>query len=145
MKTLVIGSGVSGRAVYDYLKKKDEDVVFDSELGLNFEENDRQESELNLNKFNQIIISPGIKPAKYKQLQIKKSKIAKKKKVPTLQQAACLSKDNLIYFSLILSNPLIFPFFYDIISVQANSLAVQQCTHIIGTLFAFATVCLEHS
>ena len=37
MKTLIVGSGVSGLAVADYLKDKNIDYVFADELELNFD------------------------------------------------------------------------------------------------------------
>lgn len=72
MKTLIIGSGVSGLAVYDYLKNENVDV----EIHSNSNENLNNYLKTNLNKYNQIIVSPGIKLDKNIIFQIKKNKIA---------------------------------------------------------------------
>ena len=70
MKTLIIGSGVSGLAVYNYLKNVDVEIYNNSNKNIN------NYLKTNLNKYNQIIVSPGIKLNINIIFQIKKNKIA---------------------------------------------------------------------
>ena len=72
MKTLIIGSGVSGLAVYDYLNKHD----IDSEIYNEKFKNINNYSDSDFYKYNQIVISPGIKLNKKTIFQIKRNKIA---------------------------------------------------------------------
>ncbi len=72
VKNLVVGSGISGRAVKDYLVSKN----IDSDIIENFDSVDIEFVENELTKYDQIIISPGVKLDKNIKLQIKKNKIA---------------------------------------------------------------------
>lgn len=72
MKTLIIGSGVSGFAVYDYLTSKG----FSAEIYKGLEKDVDDYLKFNLCKYNQIIVSPGVKLDKSTIFQIKKNKIA---------------------------------------------------------------------
>lgn len=72
MKTLVIGSGVSGRAVYEFLNNKNLECCYLEDLKLTPENLTIED----LKKFKQVIISPGVKLNKRLIFQIKRSKIA---------------------------------------------------------------------
>lgn len=72
MKTLIIGSGVSGKAVYKYLK----DEKCSCEILEKFIESSELFDKLESGKFNRVIVSPGIKLDKNIIFQLKKRKIA---------------------------------------------------------------------
>ena len=72
MKTLIIGSGVSGKAVYEYLKSRKCCCEILEQLNSGDELLDKLESE----KFRRVIVSPGIKIDKSIIFQLKKKRIA---------------------------------------------------------------------
>ena len=72
MKTLIIGSGVSGKAVYKYLKDK----KCNCEILEKFIESSELFDKLESGKFSRVIVSPGIKLDKNIIFQLKKRKIA---------------------------------------------------------------------
>ena len=72
MKTLIIGSGVSCKAVYKYLKDK----KCSCEILEKFTESSELFDKLESGKFSRVIVSPGIKLDKNIIFQLKKRKIA---------------------------------------------------------------------
>ena len=76
MKTMIIGSGVSGYAIYDYLIKEGFDCYFANSSELNFDDLDEKQIDKRLENVKQIIVSPGVMINKNTVFQIKKRNIA---------------------------------------------------------------------
>lgn len=76
MKTMLIGSGVSGRAVFDYLKSKGVDCFYVDEELINKEKINKNEFDSIIENVDRVIISPGVSLKKDLIIQIKKKKIA---------------------------------------------------------------------
>ena len=75
MKTMIIGSGVSGLAVADYLSQNNQEYFFAKKEDVNAEKlNDIYIDSL-LKDVREVVISPGVSPKKELILQIKKRKI----------------------------------------------------------------------
>lgn len=76
MKTMIIGSGVSGCAVYDYLKNNKVDCFFMDETLLNSQKTDEGLLSKSLENVDRVVVSPGVFVNKNIKLQIKKKNIA---------------------------------------------------------------------
>lgn len=75
MRVAIIGSGLSGCAVFDYLNKRREDCFFVENKDLMFLESDKQFDYL-FDKVDFVVISPGVKLNKNFKIYLKKRKIA---------------------------------------------------------------------
>lgn len=76
MKVMILGAGISGRAVFDYFSSKNIDCFFASEKDINAEKFEENYLDKLLQNVTLVIASPGVSPKKELIFQIKKRKIA---------------------------------------------------------------------
>ena len=76
MKTMIVGSGVSGRAVYDYLKLNGIDCFYADEKLINEEKLNKDKFDDLIKDVDRVVVSPGISLKKDLIFQIKKKRIA---------------------------------------------------------------------
>lgn len=76
MRVMILGAGISGRAVFDYFSSRNIDCFFASEKDINAEKFEENYLDELLKNVTLIIASPGISPKKELVFQIKKRKVA---------------------------------------------------------------------
>ena len=75
MKTMIVGSGVSGLAVADYLSNRNRDYIFAKQEDIEAENFDKLYLDFLLNDVELVVLSPGINPRIELICQIRKRKI----------------------------------------------------------------------